>query len=83
MQARILDLFQNLQAELGLSYLFITHDISVVAYMAHEIAVMHRGRIVERGEAVALLERPARDYTQELLAAVPALPALPATGAAP
>ena len=82
-QARILDLFQNLQAELGLSYLFITHDISVVAYMAHEIAVMHRGRIVERGEAVALLERPARDYTQELLAAVPALPALPATGAAP
>ena len=80
-QARILDLFQNLQAELGLSYLFITHDISVVAYMAHEIAVMHRGRIVERGEAVSLLERPARDYTRELLAAVPALPA-PAAGAA-
>ena len=73
-QARILDLFQSLQAEFGLSYMFITHDISVVAYMAHEIAVMRRGRIVEHAEAVALLEQPAHEYTRELLAAVPPPP---------
>jgi len=77
-QARILDLFQRLQADLGLSYLFITHDISVVAYMAHEVAVMYRGRIVEQGETEPLLDAPGHRYTRELLSAVPALPAFAA-----
>ncbi len=77
-QARILDLFQRLQADLGLSYLFITHDISVVAYMAHEVAVLYRGRIVEQGETAPLLSAPDHRYTRELLSAVPALPAFAA-----
>ena len=72
-QAQILDLFRRLQQELGLSYLFITHDISVVSYMAHMIAVMHDGRIVENGEAVTLLNSPCHDYTRALLASVPVI----------
>ncbi len=72
-QAQILDLFRCLQNDLGLSYLFISHDISVVSCMAHEIAVMYRGQIVEAGEAVSLLENPRDDYTRALLAAVPAI----------
>ncbi|MDD9868523.1 MAG: ABC transporter ATP-binding protein [Gammaproteobacteria bacterium] len=77
-QARILDLFLRLQADLGLSYLFITHDISVVAYMAHEVAVVYRGRIVEQGQTEPLLDAPGHRYTRELLSAVPALPAFAA-----
>ena len=73
-QAQILDLFRHLQGSLGLSYLFITHDLSVVSYIAHEIAVMHRGRVVETGEAVALLENPRHDYTRTLLSSVPVGP---------
>ena len=72
-QAQILDLFRSLQSEFGLSYLFITHDISVVSYMAHDIAVMHRGRVIEVGEAVALLEGPRHEYTRTLLSSVPVI----------
>ena len=72
-QAQILDLFRRLQSDLGLSYLFISHDISVVSYMAHEIAVMYRGQVVEAGEAVSLLKNPRHDYTRALLAAVPTI----------
>ncbi len=72
-QAQILDLFRRLQETLGLSYLFITHDIAVVSYMAHDIAVMYRGRIVETGEAVALLDNPRHDYTRTLLSSVPVI----------
>ncbi len=72
-QAQILDLFRRLQDSLGLSYLFITHDIAVVSYMAHDIAVMHRGKVVEVGEAVALLDKPRHDYTRTLLSSVPAI----------
>jgi len=70
-QAQILNLLQALQQRLGLSYLFITHDISVVAYLAHEVAVMYLGRIVERGTVAEVLDDPQHPYTQALLSAVP------------
>ncbi|HIP53158.1 MAG TPA: ABC transporter ATP-binding protein, partial [Chromatiales bacterium] len=70
-QAQILNLLQDLQAELGLSYLFITHNISVVSYLAHEVAVMYLGRIVERGTVQEVLGDPLHPYTQALLSAVP------------
>ena len=70
-QAQILNLLQTLQQKLGLSYLFITHDISVVAYLAHEVAVMYLGRIVERGTVAEVLDDPQHPYTQALLSAVP------------
>ncbi|VAX08935.1 ABC transporter, ATP-binding protein (cluster 5, nickel/peptides/opines) / ABC transporter, ATP-binding protein (cluster 5, nickel/peptides/opines) [hydrothermal vent metagenome] len=70
-QAQILNLLQELQQRQGLSYLFITHDISVVSYLAHEVAVMYLGRIVERGTVTEVLENPQHPYTQALLSAVP------------
>ena len=70
-QAQILNLLKELQQQLGLSYLFITHNISVVAYLAHEVAVMYLGRIVERGTVEEVLETPRHPYTQALLSAVP------------
>jgi peptide/nickel transport system ATP-binding protein len=70
-QAQILNLLKELQGQLGLSYLFITHDISVVAYLAHEVAVMYLGRIVEQGTVAEVLESPAHPYTKALLSAVP------------
>lgn len=70
-QAQVLNLLEHLQDELGLAYLFITHDISVVAYLADEMAVMYLGRIVEQGTAETVLEHPAHPYTRALLAAVP------------
>ncbi len=72
-QARILELLERLQRELGLAYLFITHNISVVAGFAHEVAVMYRGRIVEQGAPAAVLENPQHEYTKALLSAVPAI----------
>jgi peptide/nickel transport system ATP-binding protein len=70
-QAQILNLLKRLQDDLGLSYLFITHDISVVAYLAHEVAVMYLGRIVEEGTAAEVLDSPSHPYTKALLSAVP------------
>ena len=72
-QAQILNLLKRLQSELGLSYLFITHHLGVVEYMADHVAVMHRGRIDEAGPTEDLLAHPQRDYTRRLLAAVPRL----------
>jgi len=72
-QAQILNLLRDLQGTLGVSYLFITHNIGVVELMADHIAVMQGGRIVEQGAAADVLERPANAYTQALLAAVPRL----------
>ncbi|MDX1432392.1 MAG: ABC transporter ATP-binding protein, partial [Gammaproteobacteria bacterium] len=72
-QAQILNLLERLQRELGLSYLFITHDVSVVAYLAHEVAVMYLGRIVEHGDVETILARPAHPYTQALMSAVPTI----------
>ena len=72
-QARILELLTRLQEELGLAYLFITHNISVVAGFAHEVAVMYRGRIVEQGATGTVLTDPQHEYTKALLSAVPVI----------
>jgi peptide/nickel transport system ATP-binding protein len=70
-QAQILNLLKQLQDELGVAYLFITHNFGVVEYLADDIAVMKDGRIVEAGPAGQVLERPQHPYTRTLLAAVP------------
>ena len=70
-QARVLDLFQNLQKELGFACLFVTHDLAVVDVLADRICVMQRGRIVEQGTRDQILRNPQEAYTQRLLAAVP------------
>jgi peptide/nickel transport system ATP-binding protein len=70
-QARVLDLFQNLQKELGFACLFVTHDLAVVDVLADRICVMQRGRIVEQGTRDQILRNPQEPYTQRLLAAVP------------
>ena len=71
-QAQILNLLKQLQGELGVAYLFITHNFSVVEYLAHDVAVMYLGRIVEQGRAEEVLRSPRHPYTQALLSAVPA-----------
>jgi ABC-type oligopeptide transport system ATPase subunit len=70
-QAQILNLLRSLQERLGLAYLFITHNIAVVEHLAHEVAVMQAGRIVEQGTAAQVLRSPRNEYTRTLLAAVP------------
>lgn len=70
-QAQILDLMRRLQAELGMSILFITHDLGVVAEMADEVAVMYAGQIVERASAAELFSSPLHPYAQGLLASIP------------
>ncbi|MGY3320234.1 ABC transporter ATP-binding protein [Arthrobacter sp. TE12232] len=70
-QAKVLDLFQNLQKELGFACLFVTHDLAVVDVLADRICVMQRGRIVEQGTRDQILRNPQEPYTQRLLAAVP------------
>ncbi|MCB1790393.1 MAG: ABC transporter ATP-binding protein [Gammaproteobacteria bacterium] len=70
-QAQVLNLLRELQNSMGISYLFITHNISVVAYLAHQVAVMYLGRIVEYGDVDAVLGRPLHPYTEALLSAVP------------
>jgi oligopeptide/dipeptide ABC transporter ATP-binding protein len=70
-QAQIVALLQSLQEKLGLSYLFIAHDLAIVREMAHRVAVMFRGRIVEMGSAGQVYDSPAHPYTQLLLDAVP------------
>ncbi|MBI3778856.1 MAG: ABC transporter ATP-binding protein [Gammaproteobacteria bacterium] len=74
-QAQVLNLLRGLQDDLGLSYLFITHNLSVVEYLAHEVAVMYLGRIVERGHVDEVLENPKHPYTEALLSAVPVIEA--------
>ena len=74
-RAQILNLLRDLQAQLGLSYLFIAHDLAAVAHMSHTIAVMYLGRLVESGEAGALSRAPKHPYTQALFSA--ALPSHP------
>jgi peptide/nickel transport system ATP-binding protein len=72
-QAQILNLLRELQRDMGLSYLFITHNIGVVEYIADAVAVMRDGAIVEQGRCAAVLGAPGHEYTRELLAAVPRL----------
>src|SRR5688500_1148116 len=70
-QAQIVNLLQDLQAQLGLTYLFIAHDLAVVEHVSDHVLVMYRGKIVESAPAAAIYENPQHDYTRKLLAAVP------------
>ncbi len=70
-QAQIVNLLQDLQEELGLTYLFIAHDLAVVEHISDYVLVMYRGKIVEAASAEAIYENPQHDYTKRLLAAVP------------
>jgi len=72
-RAQILNLLQDLKSDLGVSYLFISHDLSVVRSISERVAVMYRGRIVEEGTASTLFLRPIHPYTQLLVASTPEL----------
>jgi peptide/nickel transport system ATP-binding protein len=72
-QARVLEMLIGLQDDLGLAYFFISHDMAVVERIAHRVAVMYAGQIVEIGEAAAVLSDPQHSYTKRLIAAVPAI----------
>jgi len=70
-QAQVLNLLRELQDDLGLSYLFVSHDMAVVRHVSHRIAVLYRGRIMEHGPAATVYRRPAHPYTETLLKAAP------------
>ena len=72
-QAQVLNLLADLQQELGLAYLFISHDLGVVRYIAHDVLVMYLGHTVEQGEKEAIFSRPLHPYTQALLASTPGI----------
>jgi len=72
-QSQVLNLLRKLQREEGLTYLFITHNLGVVEYMADEVCVMERGRIVERGDVERIFDAPQEAYTRRLLGSIPSL----------
>ena len=71
MQAQILNLFKQTKRELGLTYIFVSHDLAVIRYISDRVAVMRLGQIVETGSANEVFTNPRHDYTRSLLAAVP------------
>lgn len=75
-QARLLNVLLELQQRTGVAYLLISHDVAVVGHLAHRIAVMREGRIVETADAEQLLAHPRHQYTQDLLAAIPQVPGI-------
>ena len=70
-QAQILNLMQDLQEQIGLTYIFITHDLSVVNHFANDIAVMYLGQLIEKAPSVTLFDNPVHPYTKALLSAIP------------
>jgi peptide/nickel transport system ATP-binding protein len=70
-QAQVVNLLQDLQAQLGLSYLFIAHDLSVVRHISHRVGIMYAGRLVEMADRTEIYEHPAHPYTRALLSAIP------------
>lgn len=72
-QSQVLNLLRRLQRENGLTFLFITHNLAVVEYLADEVCVMEQGKIVERGTVDDIFDRPQQGYTQRLLSAIPSL----------
>jgi peptide/nickel transport system ATP-binding protein/oligopeptide transport system ATP-binding protein len=72
-QAQIVNLLQDLQQELGLTYLFIAHDLAVVEHISDDVLVMNHGRLVEQASAEAIYRNPRHEYTKKLLAAIPTL----------
>jgi peptide/nickel transport system ATP-binding protein len=70
-QAQVLNLLKDLQDELGLAYIFISHDLAVVRFMADEVLVMEDGAVVEQAPVEQILEQPRQEYTRRLLAAIP------------
>ena len=70
-QAQVINLLQDLRQKYNLAYLFISHDLSVVSHIADRVAVMNRGKIVEQGQTLDIINNPQDPYTKELIAAVP------------
>ena len=70
-QAQVLNLFNDLKDEFGLTYIFISHDMNVVGYMSDRIMVMHRGKIIESGIAADVIQCPQNDYTKTLIDSIP------------
>ncbi len=70
-RAGVINLLENLQEELGLSYLFVSHDLSVIRHIAHDLAVMYLGKLVEVGTAAQIFAKPSHPYTQALISAIP------------